>query len=85
MDVLGVLIEAIGWIGGVVLLVAYALVSRGTWDGAGWRYQAANIFGAVALGVNSAWNAAYPSTALNLVWIGLGVWALMRLMRKPQS
>jgi hypothetical protein len=75
-------IEVIGWAGGIALLVAYALVSRGIWPADGARYQWVNVLGAAALALNSAWNSAYPSTALNIVWIGLGGWALWRVARK---
>jgi hypothetical protein len=28
--------------------------------------------------VNSGWNGAYPSAALNVVWMGIGTYAVLR-------
>ena len=40
-----------------------------------------NIFGAIGFVVNSGWNGAFPSAALNVVWIGIGGYALMQRRR----
>jgi hypothetical protein len=42
-----------------------------------------NIIGAIGFVVNSGWNGAYPSAALNVVWIGIGGYALMQRRRPP--
>jgi hypothetical protein len=42
-----------------------------------------NIFGAIGFVVNSGWNGAYPSAALNVVWLGIGGYALLQ-RRRPQ-
>ncbi|MDX2102886.1 MAG: hypothetical protein EAZ99_05975 [Alphaproteobacteria bacterium] len=76
-----ILVEVAGWAGGIALLGAYFCVSRGVWTGHGAAYQLTNLAGAAALAVNSAWNAAWPSTALNIVWIGLGLWTLRQIGR----
>ena len=70
------LIEGIGWIGALLVLVAYGLVSTERVSSRSFSYQAMNIGGAVGLVVNSAWNGAIPSAVVNLIWIGIGVYAL---------
>ena len=70
------LIEGIGWLGALLVLVAYGLVSAERVSSRSFSYQAMNIGGAVGLVVNSAWNGAIPSAVVNLIWIGIGVYAL---------
>ncbi|GAA4188629.1 CBU_0592 family membrane protein [Microbispora amethystogenes] len=75
-------ITIIGTVGAVVLLAAYAMVSSGRMSGDGLPYQLLNLGGAAALMVNSAYHSAWPSAILNLVWSGIGVWALGRLVAR---
>jgi hypothetical protein len=37
-----------------------------------------NLVGAVGFIINCAWNAAWPSVALNVVWVGIAIYALRR-------
>ena len=79
-------IEVIGWIGAVLILGAYALLSGGKVSSDSLSYHLINIVGAAGFVVNSGWNGALPSAALNVVWIGIGVYGLMhrrRLNVKP--
>ncbi|WP_208801641.1 CBU_0592 family membrane protein [Microbispora triticiradicis] len=71
-----------GTVGAVVLLAAYAMVSSGRMSGDGLPYQLLNLGGAAALMVNSAYHSAWPSAILNLVWSGIGVWTLGRLVAR---
>nr|WP_191910003.1 hypothetical protein [Microbispora cellulosiformans] len=75
-------ITIIGTLGAVVLLAAYAMVSSGRMSGDGLPYQLLNLGGAAALMVNSAYHSAWPSAILNLVWSGIGVWTLGRLVTR---
>ncbi len=70
------LIEAIGWIGALLVLLAYGLVSTDRVSSRSLSYQAMNIGGAVGLVINSAWNGAIPSAVVNAIWIGIGAYAL---------
>ena len=69
-------IEVIGWVGALLVLAAYGLVSTERVSSRSLSYQALNIGGAVGLVMNSAWNGAIPSAVVNLIWIGIGVSAL---------
>ena len=75
----GLLVDAAGWIGAVALLTAYALVSGGRVGGRGPAFQALNLVGAVGLLVNGVWHGAWPSAALNAVWLVVGLLAVTRL------
>ena len=79
-------IEVIGWAGAALILGAYALLSAGKLRSDAAVYHLMNILGAAGFVVNSGWNGALPSAAMNLIWIGIGVYALYQPYRsKPKS
>jgi hypothetical protein len=77
-------VEVVGWIGATLIIGAYALLSAGKLEGSSRTYHLMNIFGAAGFVVNSGWNGAFPSAALNVVWIGIGGYALLQ-RRRPQA
>lgn len=78
-----VLIETCGWIGALLILGSYILVSLGKLSGQSRAYQWMNVVGAAGFVVNSGWHGAVPSTALNVVWMAVGLATLWRLTRAP--
>ena len=76
------LVEVIGWIAALLILGAYALLSMGRLEARSVLYQGMNIAGAIGFVINSGYNGAIPSAALNLIWIGIGVFALTRNRRR---
>jgi hypothetical protein len=78
-------IEAIGWIAALLILVAYALLSAGKLTANDRAYQWMNVFGAIGFIINSGWNGAIPSAALNVIWAGIGLAALWQISRKMGS
>jgi hypothetical protein len=42
-----------------------------------------NIVAAAGFVVNSGWHGAIPSTALNVVWMAVGLFTLWRIARGP--
>jgi hypothetical protein len=75
---LAVAMEVCGWLGGLVLICAYAMVSFERISARGGVFQALNLVGSLMLASNSAWHHAWPSVSVNLIWIGVGVGALLR-------
>jgi hypothetical protein len=71
-------IEIAGWLGAALILLAYALLSSGRLDGRSTIYQLMNVVGSIGFIVNSTWYGAFPSTALNVVWLFIGLAALYR-------
>jgi len=69
-------VEVIGWIGALLILLAYALLSAGKVKAESLTYQSMNILGAAGFLVNSGWHGALPSAVLNLIWMGIGVYAV---------
>ena len=75
-------VEIVGWIGAVLILVAYGLLSAGKLQGRSPIYQGMNIVGAIGFVINSGLNGAIPSAALNVIWVGIGVYALISNRRR---
>ncbi len=69
-------IEVIGWTGAALILGAYALISAGKLRSDSLAYHLMNIVGAAGFVINSGWNHALPSAVMNVVWIGIGIYAL---------
>jgi hypothetical protein len=79
------IIEIIGWTGAVALLAAYALISAGKVDNRSISYQALNVVGALGFVVNGWYHGAYPSMAMNSIWLAIAVVAMARLGVRQQS
>ncbi len=78
-------IDAAGWVGVIALLAAYGLISAKRLDGASVLYQGLNVLGSMLLIINSSYYGAYPSVAVNIVWIGIGGYALFRGWKDRQK
>lgn len=72
------LIEATGWMAAGLILLAYAMLSTGRIAARSRLYQGLNLFGALGFIVNSGWNGAIPSAALNVIWMAVSCYALWR-------
>ncbi len=72
------LYDTLGWIGTILYLAAYALISAKKLEGDSWTYQGMNIVAGILLVVNTYYLRAYPSLGLNVVWIGIGLVTLGR-------
>ena len=80
---LDLLVESVGWLGAVLILAAYGLLTAGKLTADSPVYQAANVVGALGFIANGWWHKALPSTVLNVIWAGIGLTALWRMTRKP--
>lgn len=74
-------VEIVGWAGAALILGSYALLSLGKLRANTVTYQLMNILGAAGFVVNSGWNGALPSAAMNVIWLGIGVYALRQQQR----
>jgi hypothetical protein len=74
-------IDLCGWAAALLILGGYGLLSFGKIQARSPLYQWMNLLGAVGFIVNCAWNGAWPSVALNVVWVGIALYALRRNSR----
>ena len=79
---LGIMMEVVGWIGGALILAGYFLLTAGKLDAKSPAYQWLNLVGAAGFIANSGWNGAWPSAVLNVIWVGIGTVALIRIFGK---
>ena len=82
---LDLLMEVVGWIGAVLILAGYFLLSAGKLDARSPVYQWLNVIGALGFIANSGWNGAWPSAALNVIWVGIGLFALVRIFGRREK
>ncbi len=80
-----ILVEVAGWIGALLILAAYALLTAGKLTGKSATYQMMNVVGAAGFIVNGWWHGAIPSTALNIVWLLIGAIATWRILKGKGS
>jgi hypothetical protein len=79
------LIEIAGWAGAALILGSYILVSTGRLEGRSRAYQWMNVAGSAGFVANSGWHGAIPSTALNIVWLAVGLATLWSLARRTAT
>ena len=75
--------DAIGWAGAAALLIAYAMVSSKKLEGDSTAFQFLNIVGSLLLAVNTVFYRAYPSSFVNMIWIGIAVFSIATRKRIP--
>ena len=85
MTPLDLAVEIVGWTGAVLILLGYLLITAGKLTGGSLLDQAMNVFGAAGFAINGWWHRALPSTALNIVWLLIGVIASWRILKKRGS
>ena len=85
MSVVEIAVEVAGWTGAGLILLGYLLISADKLTGQSIAYQAMNIVGAAGFVINGWWHRAIPSTALNVVWMGIGIVTLWKIGQRPDS
>lgn len=78
------LIDICGWLGAVLFLIGYALVSKQIIKGNSVSFQLLNLIGAVLFIINSGYHGAYPSAVLNLIWVFIGLITLYSVFKKSK-
>ena len=73
-----VLIQTLGWIGTLLIVSAYYLVSSKKLTGNNRTYQAMNLFGAIGVGIHVFYQEAWPAVALQSIW---GIIAILSLIK----
>jgi hypothetical protein len=69
-------INIIGWIGTILYLIAYGMVSAKKVEGDSWFYQGLNLIAGTLLIVNTMYLHAYPSAGLNIAWVAIAILTL---------
>ncbi len=85
MSAVQLAVEIVGWAGAALILFAYLLLSAGRLTGQSLLYQGMNIVGAAGFVVNGWWHGAIPSATLNILWLMIGLFASVRIVRRSGS
>lgn len=85
MTILELTIEIVGWAGAILILLAYLLLSAGKFTGQSLAYQAMNVVGAAGFIVNGWWHGALPSATLNVLWLMIGLFASLQILKARKS
>jgi len=72
------LMDIVGWVGAAAVLAAYWMVSTGRVVGDSTIYQSLNMVGGVCLILNTLYYGAFPSSGVNVVWVGIALYSLSR-------
>lgn len=78
-------VNVLGWIGSVAVILAYVLVSFNRLKGDSLIFQSLNLVSGIFLLVNTFFWGAYPSSVVNLVWAGIAIFAMARILRRPKN
>lgn len=82
---MNIAIEIAGWVGALLILLAYLFLSMGRLTGRSAVYQWMNVVGAAGFTLNGWWHGALPSAALNVIWMLIGGVALWRIAQRKDS
>jgi hypothetical protein len=72
------IIDIIGWIGSVMVVLAYGLNIWKKMASDSIRYYLLNIAGSGCLIANTLYHHALPSAGVNIIWVGIAVLAMYR-------
>ena len=74
-------VTIIGWVGALVSLVTYIMVTQGRLSPSTVLYQGLNMAGAATLGLSAMVNGALPSAVVNVIWVIIGIFAVLSMKR----
>ena len=73
-----IIIESLGWVGSIMYLLAYLLVSMKKTEGDSYLYQGLNIAAGCMVAIYTLSLHAFATTSLNAVWVAIGLITLGR-------
>ncbi len=80
-----IIIDIVGWIGSIEVILAYGLISYHKITAKSLIYQILNFTGGAFLIINTVYYGAYPSTAINVVWLVIAALAMVNIFVSRKS
>lgn len=74
-------VNIMGWIGALLLLLAYFLLVHKNLTSRSRMYQWMNIIGAFLLAINNIYLNAYPSFLTNVIWFFIGLYGIFHIIK----
>ncbi len=78
-------IDILGWLGAILILLAYFLLVHKDLTSRSKMYQWMNIIGSLMLGINTLVLKAYPSFLTNIIWFFIGLYGIFHIVRHNKS
>jgi len=75
-------VNVLGWVGTILILCAYLLLSRGILSPQDSTYHFMNLLGAVGVGVLVFYQGAWPALMLQIAWGGIAITTLFQIVFK---
>ena len=84
---MNILIEILGWVGSLLVVIAYTMNLNKKMEADSWAYYGMNIVGSGLLIINTAFHHAFPSMVVNIIWVIIPVVTIIRhqLGKKKQA
>lgn len=79
------IIDILGWFGSILLVAAYWLNSKNIIHAQTKTYQFLNIIGSLTLMINAFYYGAYPSSSVNIVWLLMGLYHIVKILNNKQK
>ena len=74
----------IGWIGGILLILAYFLLIAKKIKSHTIVYNMLNCFGGIGLAISTFMTKSWPSMTINIIWIGIAIYSIITIKKtKP--
>jgi len=70
----------LGWIGMILLILAYFLLSTKKIKSNSLFYHTLNLFGAVGITISTFITKSWPSVVLNIIWFGISAFSLYKII-----
>ncbi|MDD5416374.1 MAG: hypothetical protein PHU12_00165 [Candidatus Aenigmarchaeota archaeon] len=80
----GILIEATGWIGTIIVLIAYGLIATKKLTGTSKIYHFLNLLGAGLILIYVFIYGAYAQVLLNAAWAMIAIYGIYKAVKKRQ-
>ncbi len=71
--------EIFGWVGAVLILLAYYLLTTEKIKSSSFIYHFMNLVGAIGIASNSFVQKAWPSTFINVIWFVIALSAIFKM------
>ena len=75
------MVDAVGWLGMILVLVGYFLVSNKKISSRSAIYHLLNLLGSLVLGVYTFLLHAWPAVILNFIWSAIAISALFSIRK----
>ena len=85
MDSYEMFVEIVGWVGMILILAAYGLITTNRVKSDTFSYQLMNALGSIGLIINALYNEAYPLFVLNVIWEMIALFGLYKSFKKSSA